>query len=242
MANINDIVDRAISDFDNIRDAIRDCGVDVPKGTDTSEYGRLVGEVYEKGGADSFEAGKQAERDVFWDAYQENGNRTNYAYAFSGRGWTDETYRPKHNITTSGAFGYIYSNSLITDTVVPLVFGQHNSTQAFSSSKIQKIPSITVASGQTYTNWFLGCSDLVEIIFTPESVIGSSLTMNQSPLLSVESMKSIIEHLKNYKGTSSDQTYSVTFSDDCWARLEETTPPDGYETWKDYVSDLGWAV
>lgn len=34
--------------------------------------------------------------DEFWDAYQENGNRTNYSYAFSGVGWTNDILQPKH--------------------------------------------------------------------------------------------------------------------------------------------------
>ena len=158
--------------------------------------GLAEGGGYDEGFAD----GKQAEQDAFMDIYQENGNRSNYAYAFYGRGWTDETYKLKHNITTSGAFGYMYSNSLITDTVVPLVFGQHNSTQVFSSSKIQKIPSITVASGQTFTNWFVGCSDLAEIIFTPESVIGNDINLSPCNGLSYKSLITVLKALEDKKG------------------------------------------
>lgn len=40
------ILNQAISDFDNIEAAIEECGVDVPYGTDTSEYGNKVREVY----------------------------------------------------------------------------------------------------------------------------------------------------------------------------------------------------
>ena len=35
--------------------------------------------VYQSG----VEAGRKAEYDAFWDAYQQNGTKTNYSYAFS---------------------------------------------------------------------------------------------------------------------------------------------------------------
>ena len=43
-----ELLTQAISDFDNIENAIEECGVDVPYGTDTSEYGNKVREVYAK--------------------------------------------------------------------------------------------------------------------------------------------------------------------------------------------------
>ena len=168
------------------------------------------GGAYDEGFAD----GRQAGQAEFWDAYQEDGNRTNYAYAFCGRGWTDETYKPKHNITASGAFGYIYSNSLITDTVVPLVFKQHNSTQAFANSKIKYIPSITVASGQTFTNWFAGCSDLVEIRFTDESVIGNNIDLSPCKSLSHESIMNIINALADKTTDTSGTEWVCTLGTD----------------------------
>lgn len=54
-----------------------------------------------------YEAGKKAEYDAFWDAYQENGNRQMYSYAFSGMGWNAETFKPKYVIKPgSGNFAY----------------------------------------------------------------------------------------------------------------------------------------
>ena len=48
-----------------------------------------------------YEAGKKSEWDKFWDAYQNYGNRTNYAFAFSGVGWTTENLKPKYNIVAT---------------------------------------------------------------------------------------------------------------------------------------------
>lgn len=46
-----------------------------------------------------YDAGKQAEYDEFWDAYQDYGNRGEYAYAFGGIGWTKtDMFPPKYPI------------------------------------------------------------------------------------------------------------------------------------------------
>lgn len=47
---------------------------------------------------DVYEAGKQAEYDRFWDEFQQNGERTNWCYAFAGSGWSTENLNPKHTI------------------------------------------------------------------------------------------------------------------------------------------------
>jgi hypothetical protein len=62
--------------------------------------GQQIG--YDKGIVD----GKQAEYDKFWDSFQQNGNLTKYAFAFTGKGWTQETLKPKYLIKPeSGADG-----------------------------------------------------------------------------------------------------------------------------------------
>ena len=50
MANLTDTIEQAISDFDDIEAAIKEQGVDVPYGTDTSEYGNKIRQI--KGGGD----------------------------------------------------------------------------------------------------------------------------------------------------------------------------------------------
>lgn len=51
---------------------------------------------YEKGVAEGGGGGGDSWYDTFWDAYQENGERQSYSYAFSGSGWNDKTFRPKY--------------------------------------------------------------------------------------------------------------------------------------------------
>ena len=60
-----------------------------------------------------YEAGKQAAYDAFWDAYQQNGKLTVYEGAFAGRGWTEETFKPKYlQMQPSSAWNMFYSNQV----------------------------------------------------------------------------------------------------------------------------------
>lgn len=64
---------------------------------------------YEKGkseGGDNWE-------DTFWNVYQENGNRSVYNNAFSGKGWTTETFKPKYNIVPITPTQMFSSSSLL---------------------------------------------------------------------------------------------------------------------------------
>lgn len=69
--------------------------------------------VFEAGKAE----GKQAEYDAFWDAYQDNGNRTDYQYAFAGLCWDDVTFKPKYDIVTKTGYSgqYMFWNSRINN-------------------------------------------------------------------------------------------------------------------------------
>lgn len=74
-------------------------------------------EKYEEGRQEGFttgkdvgiKEGKKAEYDAFWDAYQIEGTRSNYDYAFYRSGWRDENFCPKYNMsptTASSMFRY----------------------------------------------------------------------------------------------------------------------------------------
>lgn len=56
---------------------------------DTSEMADGVNEVYE--------AGRTKEWSDFWDAFQQNGERTSYQYAFSNA-WNSKAFKPKYDI------------------------------------------------------------------------------------------------------------------------------------------------
>lgn len=77
-----------------IADAIRD----KTGGTDLLGLDDMANAV-----EDVYAAGKKAEYDAFWDAYQDNGRRTNYQKGFGGFGWTKEIFRPKYDIVPKEA-------------------------------------------------------------------------------------------------------------------------------------------
>ena len=72
---------------------------------------------YEKGKA---EGGDNWE-DTFWNVYQENGNRTDYAGAFSGIGWDNETFKPQYDIKPVGACNYSFGYSGLSGDLVEIL-------------------------------------------------------------------------------------------------------------------------
>ena len=165
--------------------------------------------VYDAGYQKGVSEGGGDSMGAFWDAYQEDGNRTNYAYAFYGRGWTDETYKPKHNITASGAFSQMFGYSHITDTLVPLNFGFHASTQVFRDSTIKNIPSLTVASGQTFSNWFVNCYDLENVTFV-NCEIEQPISFAHSKKLTHDCLVHILDKLADKRSDTSGTQWVCT--------------------------------
>lgn len=100
------------------------------------------------------------------------------------------------------------------------------------------IDKLIVEEDRQYQGTFTQCNTLQNITF--DGVIGRNISFSYSPL-TVESMKSIITHLKNYAGTTSEFTYKITFSSACLTALEAegTTSPSG-NTWTEYIEELGW--
>ena len=194
-----------------------------------------------------FEAGKQAEYDRFWDILQNKGEPANYYYKFSYSsatyGWTDDNYNPKYPIVcgkgTTAGMALFYSNKAITDTKVPIIAQGSTIQSAFANAdNLTTIRSLSVHEGVLFSTSFVNCSGLKHIIF--EGVIGSSIDFSYSPSLTVESMKSVILHLKDYSGTSNEFSHSIKFTENRWNALEaDSTSPNG-STWKDYVDSLGW--
>ena len=66
------------------------------------------------------EAGKQSEYDRFWNNYQNYGKRTDYQQGFTGHGWTINTFKPKYNVTVSGAANQMFMRSRIEGDLVQI--------------------------------------------------------------------------------------------------------------------------
>ena len=94
-----------------------------------------------------FEAGKKSQYDMFWDNYQENGQRTSYNGAFAGNCWTVETFQPKYNIHPR-FLQYGFWNNTINKDLVQLLANINisldtsncaNISMAFQYSKFTRI-------------------------------------------------------------------------------------------------------
>lgn len=139
----------------------------------------------------------------------------------------------------STAFG----NSRFTEIPAVDFTGQTtNVLRVFFNTKVlTKIDKITVREDTTFSQWFENATALEEIRI--EGVIGQGINFQSCPL-SVDSMISIITHLKPL-GAEEGFTKTVYFSRDCWDRLEASGIPnpyhDVYELWEHYVLDsLCW--
>lgn len=77
--------------------------------------GKAEGGNTEEAYNEGFEAGQKSEYDRFWDNYQQNGQRTNYQNAFSGKGWTVETFKPKYDITSNESYMLFRASGIVGD-------------------------------------------------------------------------------------------------------------------------------
>lgn len=191
-----------------------------------SDFAGKIDEVYTAGqnagggGSDAptyeqgFEDGKIAERDAFWDAYQDSGNRRNYTYAFYQSSWVDDIYHPKYPIICNGACGYMYAYSGVTDTIVPIEVYHKTSTALFQNSSIKTIRSLKVVEGGNFTNWFVQCGNLEDITFTEDSVIGNNISLSSCKNLTHTSLLSILNALADKTSDTSGTQFVCTLGTD----------------------------
>lgn len=119
LAELTKAVDKAILDIDEMETTIEE----ESERLDARLEGDGAADIYDAIYQDGVEAGKKSEYDAFWDAYQEYGYRTFYYAAFSGSGWTNDTYKPKYDIIPqyqSGANSMFANSYNITDIYTAL--------------------------------------------------------------------------------------------------------------------------
>lgn len=220
-----------------------------------------VPKVYQAGyddGAAAGGGGGDNHYDTFWDAYQQNGNRTNYSNAFGGVGWTDETFKPKYPIAPVGDTGaenmfygaaiteipeglldfsqviYCYmtfrQSKLITAPALNLTNCTNGTNWLFGQcANLKEIKTLTVSEVVTFANMVMGCNALEKITFA--GTIGQSLSLAWSPLLTNESVQSIIDHLKDLTGATAQ---TLTFHATVGGKLTQAQ--------KDAISAKNWTL
>lgn len=123
-----------------------------------------------------YEAGKTAEWNAFWDAFQLNGNRTAYDYAFyscgdsaANGGWTDELFKPKYDIKPKGTCYSMFFRSNIKDLTkigcgVDIDFSQATTFNAiFYSSGIVTLGVLDLRNVTNISQAFQYCNYLKTI-------------------------------------------------------------------------------
>lgn len=131
--------------------------------------------VYDAGYAKGkVEGGGGSSNDAFWETYQNGGDREDYATAFGGVGWTEDTFKPRYDIIPINAYMIFRGNPLMVDLVEylnglerTLDLSQAKNTQyMFSASKFTRIGVIDVRGSENSTpldNCFSNCPNLVTI-------------------------------------------------------------------------------
>lgn len=149
------------SDFQAVKSAIVDSGVEVPEGTRTQDYGAKVRKVYDNG--------KQAQYDAFWDAYQQSGERIDYSRAFGGNGWTTDFFKPKYDMMCLRCDNmFNYATKLKIDLVewlsnLGIVLDTSRAglmTSMFEWSSIQRVGVIDLTSATSTSNLFNNATSL----------------------------------------------------------------------------------
>ncbi len=155
-----------------------------------------------------FEAGKNTERDEFWEDFQFGGIETNYNYALCGERWTDKTYNPKYPIVAKQMVS-CFMNSRITDTKVPISFTSGSNMMFSGCRSLKTIRSLTpLVENFSWINCFNNCPALENITF--EGIIdGTDISFSTCTKLTHDSLMNILGHLKNVSGTGISRTLTL---------------------------------
>ncbi len=145
----------------------------------------------------------------------------------------------------SNSVGSMFESCLTTElpTIELNKVSNKDATQRLchGCTSLVTIEKIIAVEGNLWGNSFTRCSKLENIVF--EGVIGNTISFSDSPL-TVESLKSIITHLKDYTATTSEHTYTVTFKASAFEVLEAEGATAEYNgeacTWAELIDNLKW--
>ena len=150
-----------------------------------------------------FEKGKEAARQAFADAYQEEGNLINYYQRFSQSGWNDGTFSYiRYPIVCAGGgtnANNVFTRCQITKISVPVVIEETAAQETFYyATKLEEIDSLTLVKVPSLLRIFSGCSKLRHIGF--QGSIDVDLSISAAPELDEETRQSIVDCLKDLTG------------------------------------------
>ena len=165
-------------DFGQIQD-ISDGGYD-------RGYAKGEADGYEKGHTEGLtegvEQGEKAEYDCFWDAFQQNGERTNYDGAFSC--FTDDIYKPKYPLRAIIA-DRMYKDTAITGRVDVDLSNCNAILNMFTRAQVSEIGVLDWSLVSTANYVIERCPNLTKIekIIVSRNITLTGGTFSAVPLL-----------------------------------------------------------
>lgn len=132
----------------------------------------------------------------FWDAFQQNGERTNYYMGFAY--WEDACYNPKYPIVTASTgtpANIMFDSAKITDTRVDIFVNCTAAGSMFRACRNLKTVKRLVLTENTtsFGNFATNCSELEN--FNVEGVINGNIDLHWSAKLTHESLMKILNCL-----------------------------------------------
>ena len=127
---------------------------------------------YNQGQGDGFHLGMDAQKNQWWDKYQTNSDgsvRTNYAYAFSGMGWNNDTFTPTQNLTVVNARSMFYQSRIegsLSDRLgnVSLDFSNcTGATYCFASTLFSSLPALNLQKAGSVDSIFRDSTSLTSV-------------------------------------------------------------------------------
>lgn len=109
-----------------------------------------------------YKAGKQAEYDAFWDAFQENGNRSNWWAGFAY--WNDTAFKPKYPLSGIEAHNYMFRGATVEE-IPPLSFISSTTDlfQIFYGAQCKKATLNLTDKIKYFTDVFYGARYLADL-------------------------------------------------------------------------------
>jgi len=207
-------------------------------------------------------AGEENEYNRFWDAYQDNGERTDWSYAFAGTGWKPDIFKPKHNIKVKRAVSMFEGNTNIVKLADYLgdteIDWSEAGTVQYMFRGCTKLSRINVCGGGYFAYAFYSLSALYAIekwILTEvgtqnfteaftyannlnyiNEIVGTirvNVDFHYCPLVH-DSLMNIINALYDYSTDTSGKTHTLTIGSTNINKLTEEELAIAY--------DKGWAV
>jgi hypothetical protein len=132
-----------------------------------------------------YDAGKKSQYDEFWDSFQQNGARTNYALAF-GSSWGADILKPKYDIRPETCYMMFRQSRFSGDLAEHfnkqgIVFDTSNCSTFeyffYSATRITRIGTIDFTKAKGINNAFAYMTDLKTI----DKLICSETTKVSSP-------------------------------------------------------------